>query len=132
MVPLSSSLAVLLGIALTLPHLSHSFSPSPKSCSWSRLQSAVHDRNNFKTVSGPPIETKPDYESIHGPLGEIMDKLFMSVFRIQMAKHVGVDSKLPKDDYTGLMELVGAMNARYSDRKEVQAIAQDILRKSIA
>ena len=82
-----------------------------------------------KTVSGPPEQTKPDYEKIHGPLGRLMDKVFMSVFRIQMAKRLGIDSKLPKDDYQGLMELTAAMNARYSDRREVQGIAQDVLRE---
>lgn len=78
---------------------------------------------------GPPMETKPDYENIHGPLGKMADKIFMLVFRNQMAKKVGIDSNLPKDDYMGLMELTAAMNARYSDRRQVQAIAQDVLRK---
>lgn len=82
-----------------------------------------------KTVAGPPLETKPDYEHIHGLLGPLADKLFLIVFRHQMAKRVGIDSDLPKDDYMGLMELTAAMNARYSDRRQVQAISQDVLRK---
>jgi hypothetical protein len=81
-----------------------------------------------KTVAGPTLETKPDYENIHGPLGPLADKLFLIVFRNQMAKRVGIDSDLPKDDYMGLMELTAAMNARFSDRRQVQLIAQDVLR----
>lgn len=77
---------------------------------------------------GPPLETKPDYENITGPLGLFADKLFMVVFRTQMANKVGIDSDLPKDDYMGLIELTAAMNARYSDRRQVQTIAQDVLR----
>jgi hypothetical protein len=45
---------------------------------------------------GPPVETKPDYERMHGPLGKIMDKVFMTVFRTQMANKIGMDSQLPK------------------------------------
>jgi hypothetical protein len=105
---------------------------------------------------GPPVETKPDYENMHGPLGKIMDKVFMTVFRTQMANKIGMDSQLPKvsesllsalhgrvdmcrlccllfshekDDYAGLMELASALNARYSDQKKVQLVAQDVLSK---
>jgi len=45
-----------------------------------------------------------------------------------MAKILGFDSDLPYDDFQGLMELTAALNARYSDRRQVQAIAQDVLR----
>lgn len=82
-----------------------------------------------KTITGPPQESKPDYEHIHGPLGPLADKLFLVVFRNQMANKVGIDSDLPKDDYMGLMELTAAMNARFSDRRQVQTIAQDVLSK---
>jgi len=44
-----------------------------------------------------------------------------------MAEKVGFDSDIRKDDFAGLMALAAAMNARYSDRREVQKIAQDIL-----
>lgn len=81
-----------------------------------------------RTVKGPDVETKPDYEQIHGPLGKTLDRLFLTIFRTRMAEHVGVDSSLPKDDYQGLMELTAAMNARFSDRTEVQKTAQNILR----
>ncbi len=54
----------------------------------------LHDSSRF--IDGPPIETKPEYESIHGPLGKTVDDLFLSTFRTQMADKVGVDSKLPK------------------------------------
>jgi hypothetical protein len=83
----------------------------------------------FSLVRGPSVETKPDYECIHGPLGPLMDTLFMRLFRAQLAKHVGVDSDKPQNDYMGLMELTTAMNARYSDRSQVQRIAQNVLSK---
>ncbi|CAJ1942844.1 unnamed protein product [Cylindrotheca closterium] len=81
-----------------------------------------------QTVKGPDADTKPDYEQIHGPLGKTLDRLFLTIFRTRMAEQVGIDSSLPKDDYQGLMELTGAMNARFSDRTEVQKTAQNILR----
>lgn len=79
-------------------------------------------------VSGPSLEDKPDYDNIHGPLGKAIDGLFLRIFRLRMAEKVGVDSDRPYDDYQGLMELTAALNARYSDREQVQAIAQDVLR----
>ncbi len=80
-----------------------------------------------QTIPGPPIETKPDYENIHGPLGKKMDDIFLSVFRSKLAERVGVDSKLPKNSYEGLMELTAALNSRYSDRRDVQQISKDTL-----
>lgn len=80
------------------------------------------------TTQGPDLETKPDYDNIHGPLGKTLDDLFLYVFRTKLAEHVGVDSKLPKNDYAGLIELSAALNSRYSDRGQVQAIAQKTLR----
>lgn len=47
-------------------------------------------------VSGPPIETKPDYENIHGPLGKGIDNVFMKMFRSRLADQVGIDSELPQ------------------------------------
>jgi len=82
-------------------------------------------------IEGPPIETKPNYENIHGPLGALLDKVFLSVFRSRMAENIGVDSDLPADDYQGLMELTAAMNARFSEREQVQNIAQNVLRESL-
>ena len=81
----------------------------------------------FAVTQGPDLATKPDYENIHGPLGKTLDKVFLWVFRTKLAEHVGVDSKLPKTDFNGLMELTAAMNARYSDRAEIQTIAQKTL-----
>ena len=79
-------------------------------------------------VPGPSIETKPDYDNIHGPLGETLDKVFLKLFRSKLAENIGIDSKLPKDDYQGIMELATALNSRYSDRTQVQKIAQNTLR----
>ena len=85
--------------------------------------------NLISFVPGPPIETKPDYDNIHGPLGKTLDKVFLKLFRSKLAENIGIDSKLPKDDYQGIMELTTALNSRYSDRKEVSKIAQNTLRK---
>ena len=80
-------------------------------------------------IDGPSPETKPNYEKIHGPLGPARDKLFLQIFRSKMAEKVGIDSKLPKNDYQGLMELTTALNSRFSDKEKVRLIAQDVLRK---
>jgi hypothetical protein len=50
----------------------------------------------IRTVLGPDLDTKPDYENIHGPLGKTVDGIFLSVFRMQLARHVGVDSNRSK------------------------------------
>jgi hypothetical protein len=47
-------------------------------------------------VPGPPVETKPDYDNIHGPLGKAVDDVFLSMFREKLAEQVGVDSDKPK------------------------------------
>jgi len=79
-------------------------------------------------IKGPSLTTKPDYDKIHGPFGSTLDRIFLTIFRKKMAENVGVDSNLPQDNYQGLMELTAAMNARYSDRKIVHKIGQQILR----
>ena len=82
-------------------------------------------------VEGPSVDTKPDYENIHGPLGKTMDEVFLKVFRSKMADAFGLDSQLPYDNYQGLMELTAAMNARYSDKSETQRLAQEVLSKPL-
>jgi hypothetical protein len=79
------------------------------------------------TIEGPSLDTKPDYNTIHGPLGKFVDYLFVRYFRKKMAEKMGIDSKLPQGDFAGIMELTAALNARYSDRREVQKISLDIL-----
>lgn len=104
---------------------------TPKSSSSPIVTNSTGQKNaaKFAVTEGPDPSTKPDYENIHGPLGKTLDKLFLYVFRTKLAEHVGVDSKLPKTDFNGLMELTAAMNARYSDRAEIQKIAQRTLRE---
>ena len=93
-------------------------------------KNAQQQRSNLISfVPGPSIETKPDYDNIHGPLGKTLDKVFLKLFRSKLAENIGIDSKLPKDDYQGIMELTTALNSRYSDRKQVSKIAQNTLRK---
>jgi hypothetical protein len=80
-------------------------------------------------VQGPSLDSKPDYDEIHGPLGAEMDKLFLRIFRSKMAENIGkqYDSDLPYDDYSGLMELARTMNVVY-DKPEVRELSQNILR----
>ena len=80
----------------------------------------------FSTILGP-TDPKPDYENIHGPLGKQVDDIFLKLFRKKLAENIGIDSNLPQDDYQGIMELTQALNARYSDRNQVQKIAQNVL-----
>jgi len=83
------------------------------------------------TIDGPPEETKPDYENIHGPLGPQIDKFFLKLFRRKLAENVGFDSSLPQNSYKGIMELATALNSRYSDRTKVQTVAKSTLSKSL-
>lgn len=46
-------------------------------------------------VPGPPAETRPDYENIHGPMGKAVDDVFLAMFRTKLAEQVGVDSDKP-------------------------------------
>lgn len=82
-----------------------------------------------KVVLGP-TDPKPDYESIYGPMGKDIDRLFLNIFKEKMAQHVMKGDELPSisTGYEGLMELTAALNAKYSSRTQVQRIAQDILR----
>ena len=48
------------------------------------------------TVEGPPLETKPDYNNIHGPMGKWPDNLFQTIFRKKLAEKAGFDSSLPE------------------------------------
>lgn len=110
---------------------------STTSTSTSIISSSISSGNSISnsssmssswTIDGPSLETKPDYENIHGPMGKDIDSIFLSLFRSKMAEKIGVDSNLPLDDYNGILELVNALNARFSDRNEIQTIAQDVLR----
>lgn len=84
--------------------------------------------SSLYVTRGPDPETKPDYENIHGPLGKELDTLFLKLFRSRLSANIGVDSSLPKDDYSAIIELSAAMNARFSDRREIQKRAQQTLR----
>lgn len=99
----------------------------PKRLLPSKLYSSTETRPGF--VRGPPIETKPDYDNIHGPMGKAVDDMLLKLFRSKMVESFGFDSSLPQDDYQGLMELIAAANSRYSDRTEVQKMAQETLSK---
>lgn len=79
-------------------------------------------------VPGPPMETKPDYENIVGPLGKTMDNLFLKVFRGKLAEQVGSDSSLPSTDFKAITEIAAAMNKKFTNRQEIQQRAQEVLR----
>ena len=83
------------------------------------------DGNPF--IGGPPIETKPDYDEIIGPLGRKVDNLFMMVFRGQLAKHAEIDSDRPYTDYQGIIEIASALNRNFQDRNDIQKRAQATL-----
>lgn len=86
-------------------------------------------RRESKNISGPSIDSKPDYENIHGPLGPELDRIFLRVFRSKMAENIGIqyDSRLPYDDYMGLMDLARTMNIVYPKSK-VKELSQNILK----
>jgi hypothetical protein len=96
-----------------------------------KTSKAAFNKFAATTTKGPDLATKPDYENIHGPLGKTIDNMFLYVFRTKLAEYVGVDSKLPKTDFNGLIELSAALNSRYSDRMQIQKIAQQTLRKCV-
>mmetsp|Transcript_13382 Transcript_13382/g.27335 ORF Transcript_13382/g.27335 Transcript_13382/m.27335 type:complete len:416 (+) Transcript_13382:151-1398(+) len=117
-----------------------------KSCSQITLFAATKSSTTTtKTVMGPPPETKPDYASIHGPLGPLADRLFLTIFRLKMASRLANDngnnsnnsnatttaktphSDLPLDDFQGIIELTSQMNSHYRNRTHVQQIAQQVL-----
>lgn len=87
------------------------------------------------TIEGPPIESKPDYSSINGPLGPLVDTILMSLFRFKLAQRLSrsdnevitPDSKLPLNDFMGIIDLTSRMNAQHSNRKTVQTYAQEVL-----
>jgi hypothetical protein len=87
------------------------------------------------TIEGPPIESKPDYSSIYGPLGPFLDTILMSLFRFKLAQRLSrsdneiiiPDSKLPLNDFMGIIDLTSRMNAQHSNRKTVQTYAQEVL-----
>lgn len=71
-------------------------------------------------VAGPPLETKPDYENIVGPLGQFADYIFMAAFRIQLAKQVGKDSTKPLTDYSAIIDLARELN--YQEYPQLKAL----------
>lgn len=82
---------------------------------------------NRRRIQGPPIETKPNYNEIHGPLGKFLDSLFLQIFRSKMESITNISSPLPKDNYQGLMDVATQMNRQYS-KKEVRMLSREILK----
>lgn len=88
-------------------------------------------------IEGPPLSSKPDYSSIHGPFGALLDRLLTSLFRSKLASRLCQkqhpneiaisDSTRPLDDFQGIIEITHSMNSRYANRTVVQSLAQDVL-----
>lgn len=79
------------------------------------------------TVQGPSVDTKPDYENIHGPLGPLADMIFLAVFRKQLAKNAKIDSSKNIFDYGGIMDIAECMTRSFPPQ-ESQIRAQRTLR----
>lgn len=104
---------------------------------WSTTRSSTSARalSSKATIEGPPTETKPDYSSIHGPLGPLVDDILMSLFRVKLSERLtrssnkiqAVDSKLALNDFNGIVEITSIMNSQYNNRTEVQEMARDVL-----
>lgn len=77
-------------------------------------------------IRGPPIETKPDYDAIVGPLGRTVDNFFLGLFHRKLAENVGFQTN--ETGYAAIIDLTAKLNARYSDRKEIQRRAQNTLK----
>ena len=93
------------------------------------ILSAYYTKGATTTIEGPPLSTKPDYSSIHGPLGGYIDDIFMGLFRNKLAEKINrvPDSKLPKNDFMGIVDLTSGMNIQYNNRTQVQDLAQEVL-----
>lgn len=87
------------------------------------------------TIMGPPIDTKPDYSSIHGPMGPLVDSFLMSLFRRKLAEELSrpsnsiqiQDSNCTHDDFNGIIELTTKMNSRFNNKTQIQEIARRVL-----
>jgi len=87
------------------------------------------------TVEGPPLSTKPDYSSIHGPLGQIVDNILMSAFRTKLSERLDrsdntiriKDSPRASHDFAGIIELTTTMNSQYTNRTQIQEMSRDVL-----
>ncbi|KAL7540237.1 hypothetical protein ACHAXR_012526 [Thalassiosira sp. AJA248-18] len=110
----------------------------PRRQGWSAISASTTtsaESTKPKRIQGPPIETKPDYSSIHGPLGPFVDSIFMSLFRVKLAERLNrpdndiriPDSKLELNDFMGINEITLAMNTQYSNRTQVQEMAREVL-----
>jgi hypothetical protein len=79
-------------------------------------------------IRGPPIETKPDYDTIVGPLGRFVDRIFLTMFRNALAEQTQLDSSFAVNDYRGIIDIALKMNRKYSDRTLVQTKALQVLK----
>ncbi|KAL3774191.1 hypothetical protein ACHAWO_000471 [Cyclotella atomus] len=117
-------------------HTSFAFSSSILHTTPSRT-TLLYSRTNPSTIDGPPLSSKPDYSSIHGPFGPLLDRFLTILFRERLASRLGErqhpneiiipDSSRPYHDFMGIIEITHAMNTQYTNRTAVQILAQDTL-----
>jgi hypothetical protein len=100
------------------------------------ITTQIRPKRTYKsTIEGPPIDSKPDYSSISGPMGPFVDSILMSFFRYKFAQRLNrpdnaiitPDSKLPLNDFMGIIDLTTRMNTQHFNRKTIQTMAQDVL-----
>jgi hypothetical protein len=137
-------LSLLLVILMEIVIESCSFSPPraihPSACKTSRSNmyaDTTQKSTKSQTIDGPSLSSKPDYSSIHGPLGSLLDSFLTTLFRTKLASRLGQkihsneivipDSTLPSHDFNGIIDITHSMNSQYSNRTVVQSLAQDVL-----
>ena len=109
--------------------------PRHHSTQYRRQPSFAATSKSSGTIMGPPIDTKPDYSSIHGPMGPLVDSFLMSLFRRKLAEELNrpsnsiqiQDSNCTYDDFNGIIELTSNMNSRYNNKTQIQEIAHRVL-----
>jgi len=109
--------------------------PVTQSSSPSRKASGQATTFLTSSVPGPPLETKPDYENIVGPLGRWADQIFLKMFRDKLAEQVYRDEDeanriplSPDGTYQEIIDLAAALNRRSNlSRQDIQERARETL-----
>jgi hypothetical protein len=139
-------------VATAAVHVADAFAPTPQYLQTSRTINQVFRSSTTEneeittqtpriptyksaTIEGPSMDTKPDYSSISGPMGPFVDSILMSLFRFKLSQRLNrpdnsiitPDSKLPLNDFMGIIDLTTRMNSQHFNRATIQTMAQDVL-----
>ena len=133
--PIIQSSRMLLMLLLMLFAFIEAFAPPHHHSTQCRRQPFAATPKNGGTIMGPPIDTKPDYSSINGPMGPLVDSFLMSLFRRKLAEELSrpgnsiqiQDSNCTYDDFNGIIELTTKMNSRFNNKTQIQEIARRVL-----